>query len=69
MTDGECVTLLRATVRPTDDQRPATDLWPAVRARAHGASGWSWVDLAMAAAAAAALAMNPQWLSVLAYHL
>jgi hypothetical protein len=69
MTDEECVALLRATFRPTGDERPARDLWPAVQARAQSGPRWSWVDLAMAAAAAAALAMNPRWLSLLTYHL
>ena len=69
MTDDECVALVRAAIHPTDDERPARDLWPAVRARAAAGPHWSWVDLAMAAAAGAALAMNPQWISLLAYHL
>jgi hypothetical protein len=68
MTDDECVALLRAAIAPADDV-PAADLWPAVRARAYAAPGWTWVDLAVAAAAAAALATNPQWLPLLAYHL
>ena len=70
MTDEECVSLLQATVRPTREEHPTGDLWSAVRARtAHSAPRWSWVDLALAAAAAAAIAFNPQWLSVVAYHL
>jgi hypothetical protein len=69
MTDDECVALLRAAIPPTDDERPARDLWSAVRARAHTAPRWSWLDLAVAAAAAVTLVMNPQWLSLLAYHL
>ena len=69
MTDEECVALLQATIRPASDERPAADLWSAVRARTHAGPRWSWVDLAMAAAAAVTLAMNPQWLSLLAYHL
>ena len=69
MTDEDCVALLRATIPASGDDRPARDLWPAVRARAGAVPHWSWIDLAMAAAAAAALAANPQWLALLAYHL
>ena len=69
MTDDESVALLRAAIHPTGDERPARDLWSAVHARAQAGPRWSWVDLALAAAAAVALAMNPRWLSLLAYHL
>ena len=70
MTDEECVALLRATVPPTGDDGPTSDLWSAVRARTtHTAPRWSWVDLAVAAAAAVALVMNPRWLSLIAYYL
>jgi hypothetical protein len=69
MTDDECVALVQAVIPPTDDDGPARDLWSVVRARALAAPRWSWMDLAVAAAAAVALAMNPHWLSLLAYHL
>jgi hypothetical protein len=69
MTDDECVALVRAAIPPTGDEHPARDLWSSVRAGAHTPPRWSWLDLAVAAAAAVALAMNPQWLSLLAYHL
>jgi len=67
MTDGELQQLLRDAMRSADD-RPR-DLWPRVAARFAERPRWSYLDLGLAAAAAVALAVFPQWLWLLAYHL
>ena len=69
MTDDRLTELLRAALPPAPDERPAHDLWPAVARRFDRTPRWSYVDLSLAAAAAIALAINPEWLWLLAYHL
>lgn len=69
MTDKQLADLVRQIAPPTTADSPSRDLWPAVLARTHEPVGWTWIDLGMAAALLAALALRPQWLWLLAYHL
>ena len=69
MTDEQLADLLRHTTPPTTDVPSSRDLWPAVVARTQEPAGWTWIDLSIAAALLAALALQPQWLWLLVYHL
>jgi hypothetical protein len=69
MTDEQLADLLRQSTPPTTDLPPTHDVWPAIVARTQEPVGWTWIDLGMAAALLAALALQPQWLWLLAYHL
>jgi hypothetical protein len=69
MTDEQLTDLLRHTTPPTADVAPSRDLWAAVVARTQEPVGWTWIDLSMAAALLTALALQPQWLWLLAYQL
>lgn len=68
MTDDELASLVRRSAGPTTDAPPSRDLWPAVVARSHEQAGWTWIDLGLAAALLVGVAMQPQWLWLLAYH-
>ena len=72
MTDAELVSLLRSSLPPASDTRNA-DLWPRLLARAAAPPAWSWLDAGLAAAVVAgiltALAIRPDWILMLAYHL
>ena len=69
MTDERLHELLRTTMSPAADDTPARDLWPRMVNRFEEAPSWSYLDLSLAAAVIAALAIFPEWLWPLAYHL
>jgi len=69
MTDEELAVLVRRAAPPIADESPSRDLWPAVIARTQEPVGWTWIDWGMAAALLGALALRPQWLWLLVYHL
>jgi len=69
MTDDQLKEVLhRAFARPEPDD-PGGDLWTQVAARCDEAPRWSYVDLGLFAGACAALALFPDWIWLLAYHL
>ena len=68
MTDERLGELLRGALPPVPDRRPR-DLWPMAATRVDVRRQWSYFDLGLAAAAATALAVFPEWLWLLAYHL
>ena len=69
MTDDRLTELLLRALPPSEDDRPRRDLWPRMAARFDEQPRWSYIDLGLAAAAAIALAVFPEWLWLLAYHL
>ena len=69
MTDDRLQELLLAAMPPSADDGPTRDLWPQMARRFERAPRWSYLDLSLAAAVLAALAMFPEWLWPLAYHL
>ena len=69
MTDERLKELLRGAISPPDAEEPRRDLWPQMAARLEERLRWSYIDLGLAAAAAVALAVFPEWLWLLAYHL
>ena len=69
MTDERLKELLRDAMVLADCREPGDDLWPQVAARFDEKPRWSYVDLGLAAGAAVALAVFPEWLWLLAYHL
>ena len=69
MHDEELQALLRSAMRAPDVDGPSADLWPRVIERMQARPGSHWVDIALAAAILALLAMFPQWMFLLAYHL
>jgi hypothetical protein len=54
---------------PSADEGPKRDLWPQIANRFERTPRWSYVDLGLAAAVIAAMAIFPEWLWPLAYHL
>jgi hypothetical protein len=69
MTDDDLERLVRGAVRRAPDAGPQRDVWPRLIERIDARRGWNWLDLGLAAAVVAILAMFPEWLSLLAYHL
>jgi hypothetical protein len=69
MTDDDLETLLRGALPPMTDERPERDVWPSLLERVDARHGWAWLDLGLAAAIVIVLAIFPEWLSLLAYHL
>jgi hypothetical protein len=69
MTDERLKNLLQSAVAPAAGERPERDLWPALAHRFERTPRWSYLDLGLAAAAAVVLAMFPEWLWLLSYHL
>ena len=69
MTDERLQELLLTAISPSSEESPKRDLWPTLANRFDHAPRWSYVDLGLAAAVFAALAMFPEWLWPLAYHL
>ena len=69
MTDDRLQELLRGAMVFAGPEEPRHDLWPRMAARFDEKPRWSYVDLGLAAAAANALAVFPEWLWLLAYHL
>jgi hypothetical protein len=69
MTDERQTELVRAALPAAQSDGPARDVWPQIASRIDEPPHWSYLDLALAAAAAAVLAMFPEYLWLLAYHL
>ena len=69
MTDKRLQALLLTAISPSVDSGPKRDLWPQMASRFDEAPRWSYVDLGLAAVVVAALAIFPEWLWPLAYHL
>ena len=69
MTDERLRELLLTAMSPSGDEGPKRDLWPQMASRFERAPRWSYVDLGLAAAVIAAMAIFPEWLWPLAYHL
>ena len=69
MTDERLQELLLTAVSPCSDEGPTRYLWPQMASRFEQSPRWSYVDLSLAAAVIAALAIFPEWLWPLAYHL
>ena len=69
MTDERLRELLLTAMAPSGDSGPKRDLWPQMAGRFDEAPRWSYLDLGLAAIVAAALAIFPEWLWPLAYHL
>jgi hypothetical protein len=61
--------LLRSALPPMDDLEPARDLWPVIVQPRRLPSPWTWLDLGLAAAVLLLLALFPDWLWLLVYHL
>ena len=69
MTDERLQELLLTAISPSSEEGPTRDLWPQMAQRFEQAPRWSYVDLSLAAAVIAVLAIFPEWLWPLAYHL
>ena len=69
MTDEELKALLRSSIVPPAEGGPRRDLWPDVAGRFDETARWSFIDVGLAAAVVVALAIFPEWLWLLAYHL
>ena len=69
MTDERLQELLRSAMPASTGESPARDRWPRMANRFERAPRWSYLDLSLAAAVLAALAIFPEWLWPLAYHL
>ena len=69
MTDERLQELLRSALPPSTGESRARDLWPRMANRFERTPRWSYVDLSLAAAVIATLAIFPEWLWPLAYHL
>lgn len=69
MTDERLKELLNRGLPPSPHDGPSRDVWPEIASRLDQRARWSYVDLGLAAAAATALAVFPEWLWLLAYHL
>jgi len=70
MTDhDDLARLLRSALPPMPDRSPSRDLWPDVLRRTQARTAWTWLDFCVAALVLVALAMSPEWLWFLAYHL
>jgi hypothetical protein len=69
MTDDRLQELLLTAIAPSSDEGPTRDLWPRMLNRFEQAPRWSYVDLSLAAAVIVTLAVFPEWLWPLAYHL
>ena len=69
MTDERLENLLRSAVPPSLDDGPRRDLWPVLARRFDDPPQWSYFDLSLAVAVVVVLAIFPEWLWLLAYHL
>ena len=69
MHEEELRVLLRSTLRAPDIEGPSADLWPRVVDRMQARTEAHWVDIAIAAGIITLLALFPQWMFLLAYHL
>ena len=69
MDDNELTSVVRSAFPPSPDLPPSRDLWPRVIDRIHSRPGPDRIDLALAALVVVLLAIFPEWLYLLAYHL
>ena len=69
MTDDRLKEVLRGALASSDPDGPTSDLWARVATRCNEPQRWSYVDLGLAAALGAVLALVPEWIWLLAYHL
>ena len=69
MTDQRLGELLRVALPPVEDAAPRRDLWPALVERLDEGSHWSLLDVGLGLAALLALAIFPEWLVPLVYHM
>ena len=69
MTDDELFRLLKAAVPPTVERRPSRDLWPLVADRVRVPVRGYWLDIGLAAGVILALALFPEYVPLLTYHL
>ena len=69
MTDERLKEVLRGAVAPVESGAPTGDLWTRVATRCNEPPRWSYVDLGLVAAVGGVLALFPEWLWLLAYHL
>jgi hypothetical protein len=69
MTDERLKDLLTAALPPAAVNGPARDLWPALAGRCEEPPRWTYLDLALAAAVVTVLALFPESLWLLAYHM
>jgi hypothetical protein len=70
MNDDRLRQLVQQAFPPVGHAPPSRDLWPDVAERIERRHGPAvWFDLALAAAVAAALALAPEWLVLLLFHL
>ena len=69
MNDDELRRLLKSAVRPTRDERPSHDLWPAVAGRVRERPPSSRLDLGIAIVTGVALLVFPKAALLIAYHL
>ena len=61
--------LLRQALPPVQAEPPSRDLWPTVLDRRPRSPSWSWLDLGATATLAILLALFPELLWLLLYHL
>ena len=70
MTEEERLTqLLRRAIPPVAARHPSRDLWPSVAEHMERRPAWSGFDIGLAVAVAIALALFPEALWLIAYHL
>jgi hypothetical protein len=69
MTDERLGQLLRGALPPTQDGAPQSDLWPSLEERLDESPHWSLIDIGLGIAALLALAIFPEWLLPLVYHM
>ena len=69
MRDDELQSLLRSALPAVTGDAPDRDLWPQVAGRIASRPEPHWIDITLAAGIVTLLALFPEWLFVLAYHL
>lgn len=69
MTDERLKELLTAALPPVHADGPSVDLWQVIADRSEAPPRWSYLDLALAAAVVTVLALFPEGLWLLAYHM
>jgi hypothetical protein len=69
MTDDDLMRALLRSVLPAERRGPARDLWPRVARRLDTPIRWSPVDTSVAAIVVLALALFPEGVWLMAFHL
>ena len=69
MNDDRLGQLLRAALPPTQDSGPQRDLWSSLEERLEERTRWTLIDVGLGIAALLALAIFPEWLLPLVYHM